>query len=134
MQIRQFCEADQPQVVRLWREVFGYDAPHNDPELMIRRKMAAQPDLFFVGEVETHVVGTLMAGYDGHRGWIYLLAVHPEHRRRGLGSALLTRAQDELAARGCLKINLQVMAENQDVVAFYQAHGFDVERRNSMGK
>ena len=75
-----------------------------------------------------------MAGYDGHRGWLYSLAVAPEARRRGLGSQLVVHAQSALAKLGCQKLNLQVRADNGEVAAFYQSLGFDIEERISMGK
>jgi ribosomal protein S18 acetylase RimI-like enzyme len=80
------------------------------------------------------VAGTIMAGYDGHRGWLYSLAVAPEHRRRGIGSALVRHAEQELRKRGCLKINLQILEANAAVAAFYEALGYAVEPRVSLGK
>jgi ribosomal protein S18 acetylase RimI-like enzyme len=96
--------------------------------------LAVQGDLFFVALINGIVVGTVMGGYDGHRGWIYSLAVSPETRRRGIGTALMRHAEQELARRGCPKINLQVLASNAGVVAFYQKLGYAVEERVSMGK
>lgn len=75
-----------------------------------------------------------MSGYDGHRGWLYSLAVLPEHRHAGIGSALVLHAEKALLSRGCLKINLQVVESNSQVVTFYQALGYAVEPRVSMGK
>ena len=80
------------------------------------------------------VVGTAMGGYDGHRGWVYAVAVGRAHRRAGVGSALLRRLEALLAGRGCLKVNLQVRATNAGVVAFYKQLGYAVEERVSMGK
>ena len=122
------------QVVDLWRAVFGYDAPHNEPGLVIDKKLAVDDGLFFVALSQGCVLGTVMAGYDGHRGWIYSLAVPPEARGQGLGSALLAHAQEQLAARGCIKVNLQVVEGNETALRFYEARGFCVEARASMGK
>jgi ribosomal protein S18 acetylase RimI-like enzyme len=80
------------------------------------------------------LAGTAMAGYDGHRGWIYSVAVAPQFRRRGIGAALVRQAEAALAARGCLKLNLQIVAGNEQVVGFYPSLGFAVEPRVSMGK
>jgi ribosomal protein S18 acetylase RimI-like enzyme len=91
-------------------------------------------DLFLVAEAGGAVVGTVMGGYDGHRGWIYAVAVAPEHRRRGIGSALLRRIEALLKERGCLNVNLQVLASNPGAVAFYETLGFCIEERVSMGK
>ena len=122
------------QVAALWRDIFGYDTAHNSPELVIDRKCAVDNGLFFVAVRKQDVVGTVMAGYDGHRGWIYSLAVHPAHRMQGIGSALLALAERRLSSLGCLKINLQILEGNETVQRFYEANGYAAERRVSMGK
>ena len=122
------------QVIELWQTVFGYEADHNNPEVVIDKKLETRDGLFFVAEKDMAVVGTVMAGYDGHRGWIYALVVHPQQQRQGIGSALLSVAQQKLARLGCLKINLQVLEENKTVQRFYAANGYGVEKRISMGK
>lgn len=118
----------------LWREVFPDDPPWNRAEHAIPAKLAVQPELFLVALDGEAVVGSVMGGYDGHRGWIYALAVKPSHRRRGIASALMHAIEQRLAAAGCGKLNLQVRASNSAVVAFYEALGFAVEPRVSMGK
>lgn len=134
MEIRPYTKADEKQVMHLWREVFP-DAPSwNDPQLDIRRKAEAQGELFMVASERAEVIGTVMAGYDGHRGWVHYLAVSPEHRRRGVGAALMETAEAALAEMGCPKLNLQVRAGNEAVVAFYEKLGFHVEEPVSMGK
>ena len=75
-----------------------------------------------------------MAGYDGHRGWIYSLAVHHNQRNQGIASDLLKHAENQLIDRGCMKINLQILAGNESVQAFYKANGYSVEQRVNMGK
>jgi ribosomal protein S18 acetylase RimI-like enzyme len=122
------------QVVGLWRDVFGYEADHNRPELVIDKKIAVGDGLFFVAVRQGIVIGTVMAGYDGHRGWIYSIAVRPADQKKGIGSALLTFAEKKLSSLGCMKINLQIMADNDAVQQFYQANGYFVEKRISMGK
>ena len=122
------------QVVGLWRRIFEYDAPHNAPKLVINKKLAVEDGLFFVAVRRDVVVGAVMAGYDGHRGWIYSLAVHPNHRKQGIGSALLKFAERRLSSRRCMKINLQIMEGNEDVQQFYKTNGYVVEKRVSMGK
>jgi ribosomal protein S18 acetylase RimI-like enzyme len=122
------------QVVALWETVFGYEAAHNGPRVVIDKKVAAEDQLFFVAVAGVSVVGTIMAGYDGHRGWIYSVAVSPAHRRQGVGSQLVTHAERALTSRGCMKINLQIMEGNESVAAFYSSLGFSVEKRVSMGK
>ena len=118
----------------MWRFVFGYDTAHNAPDHAIDKKLAVDDGLFFVALDDGAVIGTVMAGYDGHRGWIYSLAVHPERRGRGIGSHLLSLAEEALISRGCVKINLQVLPGNGNAQAFYEANGYSVEERISMGK
>jgi ribosomal protein S18 acetylase RimI-like enzyme len=134
LQIRTYDESDERAVTTLWKEVFAYTTPHNDPARSIRRKISVQRELFFVAQVDGRVVGTVMGGYDGHRGWIYSLAVTPAARRRGIGTALMKHVERELAQRGCPKINLQLLAANAATVAFYKSLGYAVEERINMGK
>jgi len=122
------------KVIALWEAVFGYEAAHNAPALVIDKKLAVDDGLFIVALSGQEVVGTVMAGYDGHRGWIYSVAVSPAHRRRGIGSQLVRVAEGELATKGCVKINLQIMDGNESVTTFYASLGFSVETRMSMGK
>jgi ribosomal protein S18 acetylase RimI-like enzyme len=132
--VRAFRPSDEPAVDALWRTVFPDSPPWNDPNADIRRKLAVQPDLFLVAELDGRVVGTTMAGYDGHRGWVHLVAVSSEARRRGIGRALMEEAERRLAALGCPKLNLQVRGSNRGVVAFYERLGYGVEDRVSLGK
>ncbi len=134
MRVRPYDEKDEEDVVSLWREVFP-DAPWwNDPELDIQRKLAFQRELFLVAEVEGRVVGTAMGGYDGHRGWVYYVAVEPGMRRRGTGTALMRALEERLSALGCRKLNLQVRASNATVVGFYTSVGYTEQDLISMGK
>lgn len=132
--VRAFRPSDEPAVDALWRVVFPDAPPWNEPNADIRRKLTVQPDLFLVAELEGRVVGTTMAGYDGHRGWVHLVAVAPEAQRRGVGRALMVEAERRLAALGCPKLNLQVRGSNRGVVAFYERLGYGVEDRVSLGK
>ena len=126
--------AHRAEVIALWQTVFGYEAAHNQPELVIDQKVAFGDGLFFVATVGEAVIGTVMAGYDGHRGWIYSVAVSPAHRRRNVGSQLVRFAEGALARKGCMKVNLQILEGNESVIAFYASLGFSVEKRISMGK
>jgi ribosomal protein S18 acetylase RimI-like enzyme len=126
--------AHRAEVIALWKSVLGYDAPHNEPGLTIDKKIATDDKLFFVATNGEQLIGTVMAGYDGHRGWIYSVAVAPEQRRRGVGSQLVRHAELALTRKGCVKINLQIMEGNESVTAFYESLGFSVEKRISMGK
>lgn len=133
--IREYRDAtDQAPVIALWRMVFGYETAHNEPSLAIAKKLEADDHLFFVAVEGPALLGTAMAGYDGHRGWLYAIAVHPAARRQGLGARLVAHAEQTLAARGCMKINLQLLASNEATTAFYRSLGYAVEPRVSMGK
>ena len=134
MEIRKFEERDKAEVSRLWRSVFSDDPPHNEPTKVIDAKMKAQRELFFVAVSNDQVIGTVMAGYDGHRGWLYSVAVAPDNRRKGVGSLLVKHAVNALRQIGCMKVNLQVRATNTQVIAFYESLGFSTEERVSMGK
>lgn len=118
----------------LWEEAFPNDPPHNRADVAIPAKLAAQPDLLLVALSAGEVVGTAMAGYDGHRGWLYSIAVRQSHHRAGIGTLLVREAEHRLVQLGCTKVNLQVRAENAAVAAFYRGLGYEVEERVSMGK
>jgi ribosomal protein S18 acetylase RimI-like enzyme len=133
-ELRPFHEADEVQVVALWKSVFGYSAPHNDPVTVIRMKLQVDRELFVVAVRDGEVIGTVMGGYDGHRGWLYSLAVRPDCRLQGIARALVKRMENELHQRGCLKLNLQVLATNAETAAFYKRLGYVVEDRINLGK
>jgi ribosomal protein S18 acetylase RimI-like enzyme len=134
MQVRPYQESDEQAVIALWDESLPADAPHNDPATAICKKLEVQRNLFLVAETSGVIVGTAMGGYDGHRGWIYTVEVKPQFRHQGIGSALLRCLEAALADLGCLKVNLQVLTTNAEVIAFYQKLGYRVEERISMGK
>jgi alkanesulfonate monooxygenase SsuD/methylene tetrahydromethanopterin reductase-like flavin-dependent oxidoreductase (luciferase family)/ribosomal protein S18 acetylase RimI-like enzyme len=132
--VRQFHDADAAAVAALWRRVFHDDSRWRAPEQIIERRRRRQRELFLVATLGNEVVGTTLAGYDGHRGWLYRVAVAPEHERRGVGRALVREAEQRLLQLGCPKVNLQIEGENRDVVAFYERLGYAVEDRVSMGR
>lgn len=102
---------------------------------MISKKSEVDDGLLFVAENESgRMIGSVMCGYDGHRGWIYSLAVSPDDRRKGIGKQLMVHAEKALKARGCVKINLQIMEGNDEVESFYRNLGYITEPRISMGK
>jgi ribosomal protein S18 acetylase RimI-like enzyme len=133
MQIRKFEPADSASVIALWREC-GLTRAWNDPEKDIERKLTVQPELFLVGTVGAKIVASVMAGYDGHRGWVNYLAVAPAQRKSGLGRTLMERVEKELKAMGCPKLNLQVRTSNADVLAFYRRLGYAQDDAISLGK
>jgi ribosomal protein S18 acetylase RimI-like enzyme len=99
--------------------------PSNNPKMDIERKLQQNPDLFFVGEVEGKIVSTCMSGYDGHRGWIYYLAVSPRLRRKGIAVRMVRHAERALKTLGCPKIDLMVRNSNEGVIAFYHKIGYN---------
>ncbi len=133
MMIRAYQAADEAAVVALWRAC-DLVRPWNDPHKDIRRKLRVNPEWFLVGETGGRIVGTVMAGYEGHRGWINYLAVEPGRQRAGLGRALMAEAERLLHAAGCAKINLQVRTGNAGVIAFYERLGYKPDNCVSLGK
>jgi len=129
--IRKFTEQDRPLLIALWESSFPDDPPHNAPAPVIDAKLAVD-DLIFVVEREDEIVGACIAGYDGHRGWLYAVAVASVCRRQGVGSALIHFVMKELNLLGCKKVNLQLRADNTAVARFYHSLGFAVEERMSM--
>jgi ribosomal protein S18 acetylase RimI-like enzyme len=133
MEIRAFQREDEPDVIELWRQC-DLLRPWNDPRKDIQRKLQVRPDLFLVGVLDGRIVATVMAGYEGHRGWLNYLAVTPELQRRGLARRLLTAAEGLLKEAGCPKINLMVRSTNAKVIEFYQRLGYAQDDVVSLGK
>ena len=134
MQVRAFTPADTEAVVQLWQDC-ELTRPWNDPHKDIARKLSVSPALFWVGvDARGEVMASIMVGYDGHRGWINYLAVHPSQQRKGYAGQLMQRAEAELTALGCPKLNLQVRAGNEAVIAFYESLGYADDKTVSMGK
>ncbi len=132
--ISEFRDEHFAGVEALWQEAFPNDAPWNKASTAIAEKMRFQPDLMLVALEGPLVVGSVMAGYEGHRGWISRIAVLQAHRHKRIGRALLLEAERRLAALGCVKINLQVLETNSAVVRFYEEAGYEIEPRISMSK
>ena len=129
---------DTEAVIALWQLAFpeygDASRPHRNPRLSISNKLAVQPELFFVAHINEELAGTIMAGYDGHRGWLYSLAVMPALRGRGIGRGLVVHAEAALAALGCPKLNLQIMSARPELIAFYEALGYREDPVVSLGK
>ena len=138
MIIRVFDERDTQAVLALWAQAFPEYAtpgkPQRDPRLSIRNKLAMQPEFFFVGLLEERLIATVMVGYDGHRGWMYSLAVAEDERGNGYARALVEHAERALAAIGCPKLNLQLMANKPETQAFYAKLGYQMDEVVSFGK
>jgi ribosomal protein S18 acetylase RimI-like enzyme len=135
MHIRPFRTEDTGQVVALW-ESAGLTRPWNDPYKDIERKLLVQPELFVVAvdDGTGSVIGVVMAGYEGHRGWMNYLAASADRRGLGIGRALVEHVEKELTAVGCPKLSLLVRSDNAQVVEFYRHLGFSVDDAVSLGK
>lgn len=131
--IRKFQESDKATLTALWQAVFPDDPPHNEPSLVIEAKLAVDDLIFIAEEEDGEMIGACMAGYDGHRGWLYAVAVSPDQRRNGTGKALVLFALQALKDLGCKKVNLQIRPTNTEVANFYKSLGFSNEDRLSMG-
>jgi len=133
LKIRPFVVSDEKAVVQLWTDC-GLVVPWNNPHRDIQRKLKVQPDLFLVGCAGDGIIATVMSGYEGHRGWINYLAVHPQHQRKGIARRMMGEAEAKLRAAGCPKINLQVRTANTAVIEFYSNIGFKLDDVVSFGK
>ncbi len=125
--LRPFTPQDAQAVIDLWQAA-GLLRAWNNPVTDIQRKLdelkTGGSGWFWVAELEHHIVGAVMAGYDGHRGSVNYLAVDPSHRKKGIGRMLMERIEADLSAKGCPKINLLVREGNEDVLNFYDQIGY----------
>ena len=131
--IRAYQDADQDDLIALYLLAFPHDPPWNDPSDMIACKTVIDAEGLLVGVLEGKVMASVMAGYDGHRGWINCLAVHPDHRGQDFGAAMIDAAIDLMTERGAVKVNLQIRGDNTSLKRYYEAQGFEAEDRISMG-
>jgi ribosomal protein S18 acetylase RimI-like enzyme len=133
MHIRSYQPSDELTVIALWKEC-GLTRPWNDPRKDIARKLKVQPELFLVGVVSGQVMASVMAGYEGHRGWVNYLAVSRDHRGHGYGKKLMQWVEQLFLEAGCPKINLLVRATNSGIVEFYRSMGYVQDEAVSLGK
>jgi len=133
MKVRQYLPDDEKAVIELWRKC-DLIKPWNNPKRDIERKLKVDPELFLVGLVDNQIVATVIGGYEGHRGWVYYLAVDPTYQRRGLGRQIMGVVEKKILAMGCPKINLQVRANNAAAVRFYENIGYKTEDIINMGR
>lgn len=136
--IRAYAPEDREGLVGLWQQC-GLTRPWNNPYRDIERKRAQRPEWLRIAEVQRsaqrwELIGSVMIGYEGHRGWVNYLAVHPRWQGRGLGRALMEQAQSLLLDEGCPKLSVLVRAENPAVRAFYDRLGFGLDQASAMGK
>lgn len=133
MHIRPYSPEYEQAVIALWEQC-ELTRPWNNPKLDIERKLKVDPELFLVGFIDGQVVATVMGGYEGHRGWIYYLAVAPEYRRQGLGRQIMEAVEKRIREKGCPKINLMVRTGNTGAERFYAKIGYQREEVFEMGK
>ena len=133
MLVRPYRTDDEEFLVSLW-QVCELTVPWNNPHKDIARKLQVQPELFLVGILDSRLIATVMGGYDGHRGWINYLAVHPDFQGNGYGQGIMNSVETALREMGCPKINLQIRTGNDKIGSFYQKLGFTNDQVVSMGK
>lgn len=123
-QLRTFSMGEYEQVVDLWLRA-GINVGPSDSREGISQRLQRDEDLFLVAlDKNEHVIGAVLGGFDGRRGWVNHLAVEPQLQRSGVGRALLETIEERLRARGCLKVNLLVAGNNTRVLGFYEKQGF----------
>ena len=133
MKVRHYKNKDRNQVISLWKTVFFDAPPWAEASVLLDKKLSVD-DLIFVAEDNGKLIGTSMAGYDGHSGWIYSVAVDPQHRRMSIGKQLVVYATQVLNDLGSIKVGLQVGTENSGAIEFYKSIGFEIEDRVNLSK
>jgi ribosomal protein S18 acetylase RimI-like enzyme len=126
MKIREFKIEDYPVVRDLWQTA-GLILRPGDKLEDVKLKLQRDPDLFLVAEQDDRIVGCVIGGWDGRRGWIYHLAVKPEHQRKGIGVELVRKVEKRLVAKGAKKVNAQVYKWNEQSSEFFKAIGYEAQ-------
>jgi len=133
VEIREYIETDEQQVIDLWMKCHLV-VSFNNPQRDIQRKLKVDRDLFLVGILDNKIIATVMGGYEGHRGWINYLAVDPAYQRNGYGRLIMEAIEQRIRSKGCPKINLQVRARNKAVIQFYRSLGYTEDHVIGLGK
>jgi ribosomal protein S18 acetylase RimI-like enzyme len=133
VEFRRFRMEDTEGLLALWRDG-GIAAREEHPRRTIQKKMNHSPEAFWVAVSDGRVVGSVIAGYDGVRGWLYRLAVSTGYRRRGIGRALVERAEAWLRELGCAKVKLQIEPGDAAAVEFYRKLGYEVQQLVDMSR
>jgi ribosomal protein S18 acetylase RimI-like enzyme len=133
MIIRSYRREDESTIIELWRKC-NLVKPWNNPGKDIARKLSVNPEMFLVGLIDSKPVATVMGRYEGHRGWIYYLAIDPAYQRQGFGRQIMEAVEEKILATGCPKINLMVRHDNPEAVKFYEKLGYSTDEVVSMGK
>lgn len=133
MEIAALTAEHRSRAVELW-DLSGLTRPWNPPGDDFDRAVKGQTSCVLGGFVGSFLVGTIMAGYDGHRGWLYYLAVDPEHRGHGFGSDLMVAGEHWLAGVGAPKVQLLIRSDNAGIVKLYQSMGYEQSSTIVLGK
>ena len=128
LSIAPIADSDVADVVALW-QACGLTRPWNDPSADIALARRGPNSALLVGRDAGAIVATAMVGHDGHRGWVYYVAVDPEHQKKDFGRAVMAAAEDWLRAQGIEKVQLMVRPDNMKVQAFYGKLGYDEQER-----
>jgi ribosomal protein S18 acetylase RimI-like enzyme len=131
--LRAALPSDREAVVALW-EAAGLTRPWNDPRADFDLALATPTSAVLLAEQDGVIGGSVMVGFDGHRGWVYYLAAASDHRRKGIGRQLMSAAEEWLAGMGSPKIQLMVRGDNQAARGFYDALGYEVQDVVTIGK
>ena len=121
-------DADVAEIVALW-QTCGLTRPWNDPAADVAFARRGSNAAVLIGRDDSAIVATVLVGHDGHRGWVYYLAVHPDHRHKGYGRIMMDAAERWLRERGVEKLQLMVRPDNKSVKDFYQSLGYAEQER-----
>ena len=126
--IREFCyPEDYSHALQLWQGIEkGIHVGPSDEPAEIQKKLARDPDLFLVAEVDGKLIGTVIGGYDGRRGIIYHLAVSREYRGKGVGGRLMDEVETRLKNKGCIRCYLLVTPDNEEAMCFYEKRNWQL--------
>jgi ribosomal protein S18 acetylase RimI-like enzyme len=128
LSVSPITDADVPHVVALWQRC-GLTRPWNDPSFDIAFARRGPSSTILIGRTDDGIAATAMVGHDGHRGWVYYVAVDPVAQKQGLGRAIMAAAEDWLRQQGIAKVMLMVRPDNRQVQAFYETLGYDEQKR-----
>ncbi|MEA2876674.1 MAG: hypothetical protein QOF14_1870 [Hyphomicrobiales bacterium] len=128
LSISPIADADVPAVIALWQRC-GLTRPWNDPAADIAFARRGANATILVGRADSAIVASAMVGHDGHRGWVYYVAVDPEHQKKDFGRVIMAAAEDWLRATGVEKVQLMVRPDNTGVKAFYDRLGYATQER-----
>ncbi|AUD02151.1 GNAT family acetyltransferase [Spirosoma pollinicola] len=125
MEISALTLSEIDSATALWTSA-GLTRPWNDPQADIKFALATPSSTVLAGRLDGAVIATVMVGFDGHRGWVYYLAVEDAHRGRGFGAAMMQAAENWLVKHGVPKLLLMIRPENDTVLKFYEAIGYSL--------